>query len=222
MLSQHTTQSGLSVCTCNEELADLLLCEDDQESVVIRVSWGIWGKGGGERERGHDFCVSKCAFHLSDCITILWGLGGGSFIFSFYLVSSFSSTVTHITHSLTHPPTHSLTHSLTLSLTPTQRGKWAVYVPTTPRANLHFYPCPTGYCRCRHDTSVSNTTCIYSYLHSDPDSQCACSRRGRPSLSLSLPPPSLSLPPPSPPLSLSHTHTHSLSLSLSHVRHTMW
>ena len=37
MLSQHTTQSGLSVCTCNEELADLLLCVDDQETVVVRV-----------------------------------------------------------------------------------------------------------------------------------------------------------------------------------------
>ncbi|CAI8057069.1 hypothetical protein GBAR_LOCUS31080, partial [Geodia barretti] len=49
---------------------------------------------------------------------------------------------------------------------------------SSPQSNLQFYPCPTGYCRCRHDDSVSNETCVYSYSHSDPDYQCACSRRG--------------------------------------------
>ena len=51
-------------------------------------------------------------------------------------------------------------------------------MPSSPQTNLQLYPCPAGYCRCRHDTSVSNGTCVYSYSHSDPDYQCACSRRG--------------------------------------------
>ena len=43
VLRPHSTQMGISVCTCNEEIRNLLLCEEDQETVVIRV-------GGGRRE----------------------------------------------------------------------------------------------------------------------------------------------------------------------------
>ena len=59
-----------------------------------------------------------------------------------------------------------------------QRGKWAAYVPSAPQSNVHFYSCPTGYCRCRHDNSINNNTCVYSYSHGDPDLQCECDRRG--------------------------------------------
>ena len=45
VLQAHTTQLGISVCTCNEEIADILLCQDDQETVVIRVSGGGGGSG---------------------------------------------------------------------------------------------------------------------------------------------------------------------------------
>ena len=60
----------------------------------------------------------------------------------------------------------------------TQRGKWAVYVPSAVGANLQFYPCPAGYCRCSHDTSFGNSTCGYIYKHSDADFQCTCGRKG--------------------------------------------
>ena len=38
VLRPHATQTGVSVCTCNEDIPDILLCEDDQETVVIKVS----------------------------------------------------------------------------------------------------------------------------------------------------------------------------------------
>ena len=60
----------------------------------------------------------------------------------------------------------------------TQREKWAVFVPSRLRTNLQFYACPKGYCRCRHDSSVGNNTCVYSYSHNDPDLQCTCDRKG--------------------------------------------
>ena len=43
---------------------------------------------------------------------------------------------------------------------------------------MQFYTCPAGYCSCKHDSVISNSTCIYSYSHTDPDLQCACDRRG--------------------------------------------
>ena len=46
VLRPHPTQTGISVCTCSEEIADLLLCEDDQETIVIRVRR--------EREKGKE------------------------------------------------------------------------------------------------------------------------------------------------------------------------
>ena len=51
VLQPHTTQTGISVCTCNEEIADLLLCEDNQETVVIRVSGRVRE---GRREGGRE------------------------------------------------------------------------------------------------------------------------------------------------------------------------
>ena len=53
-----------------------------------------------------------------------------------------------------------------------------MFVPSSPQNNLALYPCPPGYCRCSHDSSVGNSTCVYSYSHSDPDKQCNCDRRG--------------------------------------------
>ena len=53
-----------------------------------------------------------------------------------------------------------------------------MFVPDTPQSNMEFYSCPAGYCRCSYDKSVDNTTCIYSYSHSDPDLQCVCGRKG--------------------------------------------
>ena len=47
VLRSHVTQTGLSVCTCNEQIADLILCGDDQETLVIKVSSGE-GEGEGE------------------------------------------------------------------------------------------------------------------------------------------------------------------------------
>ena len=41
VLRPHATQTGVSVCTCNEDIPDILLCEDDQETVVIRVSVSV-------------------------------------------------------------------------------------------------------------------------------------------------------------------------------------
>ena len=38
VLRSHTTQNGLNVCTCNQQIVDLILCEEDQETLVIRVS----------------------------------------------------------------------------------------------------------------------------------------------------------------------------------------
>ena len=49
VLQLHTSVTGISVCTCNEEISDVLLCKDDQETVVIRVCEG--GREGG-REGG--------------------------------------------------------------------------------------------------------------------------------------------------------------------------
>ena len=60
-----------------------------------------------------------------------------------------------------------------------QKGKWAVFVPSQPQANMEFYPCPVDYCRCTHEGSVSNTICVYSYTHSDPNLQCSCDRKGQ-------------------------------------------
>ena len=37
VLRPHATLTGISVCTCNEEIRDIVLCEDDQETVVIKV-----------------------------------------------------------------------------------------------------------------------------------------------------------------------------------------
>ena len=31
------TDSSLSVCVCNEDIEDVLLCKDDQDTVVIKV-----------------------------------------------------------------------------------------------------------------------------------------------------------------------------------------
>ena len=45
VLRPHTTQTGVSVCTCNENIADILLCEEDQETVVIKVSVEREGDG---------------------------------------------------------------------------------------------------------------------------------------------------------------------------------
>ena len=47
VLRSHVTQTGLGVCTCNEQIADLILCGDDQETLMIKVSSGE-GEGGGE------------------------------------------------------------------------------------------------------------------------------------------------------------------------------
>ena len=38
VLRPHATQTGVSVCTCNEDIPDILLCKDDQETVIIEVS----------------------------------------------------------------------------------------------------------------------------------------------------------------------------------------
>ena len=45
VLQPHTSLTGISVCTCNEEISDVFLCKDDQETVVIRVCEG--GREGG-------------------------------------------------------------------------------------------------------------------------------------------------------------------------------
>ena len=52
VLRPHTTLTGISVCTCNEEIRDIVLCEDDQETVVIRVC--VEGGRDGGRERGRE------------------------------------------------------------------------------------------------------------------------------------------------------------------------
>ena len=31
------TDSSLSVCVCNEDIEDVLLCKDDQDTIVIKV-----------------------------------------------------------------------------------------------------------------------------------------------------------------------------------------
>ena len=59
-----------------------------------------------------------------------------------------------------------------------QQGKWGVYVPTSKGTNMQFYMCPAGYCSCKHDSDISNNTCVYSYVHSNPDLQCTCGRIG--------------------------------------------
>ena len=59
-----------------------------------------------------------------------------------------------------------------------QQGKWGVYVPTSKGTNMQFYTCPAGYCSCKHDSDISNNTCVYSYVHSNPDLQCTCGRKG--------------------------------------------
>ena len=51
VMRSHTTQSGLSVCTCNQQIVDLILCEEDQETLVIRVSERMGREGGRERGR---------------------------------------------------------------------------------------------------------------------------------------------------------------------------
>jgi hypothetical protein len=56
-------------------------------------------------------------------------------------------------------------------------GKWGVYVQNN-EPNMEFYTCPAGYCSCRRDAEISNDTCVYSYVHSDPDLQCSCGRTG--------------------------------------------
>ena len=53
-----------------------------------------------------------------------------------------------------------------------------MFVPATPQANMEFYPCPVGYCRCSHEGNVGSSTCVYSYSHSDPNLQCICDRKG--------------------------------------------
>ena len=37
MLRSHVSQTDLSVCTCNENIFEILLCEDDQDTVLIQV-----------------------------------------------------------------------------------------------------------------------------------------------------------------------------------------
>ena len=66
-----------------------------------------------------------------------------------------------------------------ISLSPTQRGKWAVYVPTAENINLEFHACPAGYCHCTHNSSIGENKCVYTYSTSDPDLQCNCGRRGK-------------------------------------------
>ena len=51
-----------------------------------------------------------------------------------------------------------------------------MFVPSVPQANMEFYPCPMGYCRCTHEGSLSTST--YVYTHSDPNLQCNCDRKG--------------------------------------------
>ena len=53
-----------------------------------------------------------------------------------------------------------------------------MFVPSVTQANMEFYPCPMGYCRCTHEGSISTSTCVYSYTHSDPNLQCNCDRKG--------------------------------------------
>ena len=50
VLRPHATLTGISVCTCNEEIRDIVLCEDDQETVVIKVC--VEGGREGVREGG--------------------------------------------------------------------------------------------------------------------------------------------------------------------------
>lgn len=38
VLQQHTSKTDVNVCVCNEELSEVLLCEDDQDTVVIEVT----------------------------------------------------------------------------------------------------------------------------------------------------------------------------------------
>lgn len=33
------SDSSFSVCVCNEDIPDILLCKDDQETVVIKVNF---------------------------------------------------------------------------------------------------------------------------------------------------------------------------------------
>ena len=58
-----------------------------------------------------------------------------------------------------------------------QTGQWGVRVAGAV-PNLHFYPCPPGYCQCFLNTSVGVSSCVYVYRNSDPDQQCACGRSG--------------------------------------------
>ena len=62
VLRSHVTQTGLSVCTCNEQIADLILCGDDQDTLVIRVSSAEGeegregeGLGGQENSESHNY-----------------------------------------------------------------------------------------------------------------------------------------------------------------------
>ena len=105
VLRSHATQTGLSVCTCNEEIADLLLCEDDQQTVVVRVSSEREGREGRERQREMDLSNGRPIFLL--CLSLSLSLSPtarkvGS------LCSQFSAG---------QPPVLSLSHWL-LSLSP--------------------------------------------------------------------------------------------------------
>ena len=37
ILQQHTSLSEINICVCNEEMSEVLLCEEDQDTVVIEV-----------------------------------------------------------------------------------------------------------------------------------------------------------------------------------------
>ena len=39
-LQQHTSKTDIHVCTCNEEISEVLLCEEDQDTIVIEVTEG--------------------------------------------------------------------------------------------------------------------------------------------------------------------------------------
>ena len=40
VLRPQSSQRDISVCTCNEDISEVLSCEDDQETVVIKVGGG--------------------------------------------------------------------------------------------------------------------------------------------------------------------------------------
>ena len=91
VLRPHTTQTGIRVCTCNEEIADLLLCEDDQETVVIRVS-GRGREGGREGGKGRNVLLIYAVMQEANFFSSPYSEASGRCLFAVTPRPIFTST----------------------------------------------------------------------------------------------------------------------------------